>query len=155
MKKYTADDIKPIDWEAHVRNRPEMYFPTSEVDAEEIAKAIEYSARILGVVESDFKEMDGWSYFCADEDWIFKSEFQFDSIHKIFSGPGPFPEAKQQNAFRCESLCLAFSSSVYTASNGEVVVLKGSAPSGTLLEAHLKVLSGWGRVVGFKFIKSA
>jgi hypothetical protein len=155
MKKYTADDIKPVDWEAHVRQRPEMYFPTAEVDAEEVAKAIEYSAKILGVVETDFKEMDGWSYFCADEDWIFKSEFQFESIHKIFNGPGPFPEAKQLNAFRCESLCLAFSSSVYTASNGEVVVLKGSAPTDALLEAHLKELSGWGRVVGFKFIKSA
>lgn len=155
MKKYTADDIKPIDWEAHVRKRPEMYFPTSEVNAEEVAKAIEYSAKILGAIETDFKEMDGWSYFCADEDWIFKSEFQFGSIHKIFSGPGPFPEANQQNAFRCESLCLAFSSSVYTFSNGEVVVLKGSAPVGDLLEAHLKELSGWGRVVGFKFCKSA
>jgi len=155
MKKYTADDIKPIDWEAHVRKRPEMYFPNSEVDAEEVAKAIEYSAKILGAVKTDFKEMDGWSYFCADEDWIFKSEFQFESIHKIFSGPGPFPEANQQNAFRCESLCLAFSSSVYTASNGEVVVLKGSSPTDAMLEAHLKELSGWGRIVGFKFFKSA
>ncbi|TMP86662.1 hypothetical protein CWC05_12755 [Pseudoalteromonas ruthenica] len=155
MKKYTADDIKPIDWEAHVRMRPEMYFPTPDVDAEEVAKAIEYSAKVLGAVETDFSEMDGWSYFCADKDWIFKSEFKFESIHEIFSGPGPFPEVKQQNAFRCESLCLAFSSSVYTASNGEVIVLKGSAPAGALLEAHLKKLGGWERVVGFKFIKSA
>jgi len=110
---------------------------------------------ILGVVETEFKEMDGWSYFCANEDWLFKSEFMFESIHKIFSGPGPFPEANQQNAFRSESLCPAFSSSLYTASNGEVVVLKGLAPTDILLETHLKELSSWGRVVGFKFIKSA
>lgn len=54
MKKYTADDIKHIDWEAHVRKHPEMYFPTSKVDAEEVAKAIEYSAKILGVIKTDF-----------------------------------------------------------------------------------------------------
>jgi hypothetical protein len=125
--------------------------PSAQVDAEAIATAIEYTAKILGAAETDFKEMDGWSYFCADEDWLLRSEFQFKSIHKIFNGPGPFPEAKEQNAFRCESLCLAFSSSVYTASNGEVVVLKGSTPSQNVLESHLRELSAWERLVGFKF----
>lgn len=155
MKKDTADDIKPVDWETHVRQRPEMYFPTSNVDASEVSKAIKYSANILGAVETDFREMDGWSYFCADVDWIFESEFQFESIHQIFSGPGPFPEARQQNAFRCESLCLAFSSSVFTVSNGKVVVLKGAAPAEVLLKAHLEELSDWERVVGYKFRKDA
>lgn len=132
-----------------------MYFPTAEVNAEEVAKAIEYSAKILGAIETDFIEIDRWSYFCAYDDWMFKSEFQFESIHKIFSGPNPFPEAKQQNAFRCESLCLPFSSSAYTVANGEVVVLKGTAPPERELKSHLKRLGVWGRVVGFKFTKGA
>jgi hypothetical protein len=155
MKKYTADDIPLLDWSDHVRKRPQMYFPTAEISAEEIAKVIEYSAKILGVKETKFIEIDEWSYFCADNDWMFKSEFKFESIHNIFSGPGPFPEAKQLNAFRCEALCLPFSSSAYTVANGEVVVLKGSAPTINVLEIHLKELVGWGRIVGFKFKEGA
>jgi len=155
MKKYTADDIPLVDWGVNVRKRPQMYFPTAEINAEEVAKAIEYSAKILGVKETNFIEIDGWSYFCADDDWMFKSEFQFESIHKIFDGPGPFPEAKQLNAFRCESLCLPFSSSAYTVAKDEVVVLKGTAPPESELKDHLKRLGGWGRIVGFKFTKGA
>ena len=71
MKRYSEKDIKRltnVDWEVSVRKRPQMYFPTAEVNAQEVAKAIEYSARILGVKQIDFIEMDGWSYFCADDD---------------------------------------------------------------------------------------
>lgn len=155
MKKYSAEDIKAIEWEPHVRKRPEMYFGEAEVTPQEISDSIRYSAELLGARETRLIEIEGWYYFCSDIDWIFLSEFPISSVEQVFQGPCPFPEAGSPNSFRCEALCLPFSSDAFTVTEAEVTNLKGELPSRFELEQHTKKLGSWGRIVGFKFSKNA
>jgi len=154
MKKNTAYDTPISHWEEHVRNNPQMYFPTRDVDELQVSNAIEESAKILGAKKTSFMQKDGWSYFCSDVDWIFKSKFPFESIRQIFSGPGAFPEAEEQHSFRYESLCFPFSSSVFAYSEKSIDLLKGALPPEDVLANHLSELGKWGRIIGFKFEKT-
>lgn len=151
MNKYTSSDISPINWEEHVRKRPDIYFGSSEVSADEIAKAIEYVAERLGAGETLTLTIDDWCYFCSDTDWMFNSSYEIESIEHVFSNPCFFPEAESPNAFRYEALCTPFSSDVYTRTTDEVVVLKGQFPSKVIVEQHLSKLGNWGRIVGFRY----
>ena len=150
MKQYTEKDIKVVDWEKHVRENPSMYFDESRITPETLRKAIEYTALKLGAKYISITQIDNWCYFSAEHDWLLQSNYKFKSISQIFTGPGPFPEAKQLNAFRTESLLLPFSSDAYTISKEEMSVLKGKAPDQSTIEKHLRNLGKWARVIGCK-----
>ena len=116
-----------------------MYFGDVEITPEEIADSIRYSAELLGAKDTKLAYVQGWHYFCSDIDWVFLSEFPIKSVAQVFEGPCPFPEANSPNSFRCEALCLPFSSDVFTIGKDGMVVLKGEAPSSVEIELHSRL----------------
>ena len=150
MKKYTEEDIKVVDWDAHVKKNPTMYYGDKEISPEELGKAIEYSALILGAKKLSNVQIDDWWYFCSDVDWLFKSTYRIKSVVEVFNGPCPFPEAEQQNAFRTEAVVLPFVTDAFTIANDQVVTLKGTVPSKSTIKNIVNKLGEWERIVAYK-----
>lgn len=150
VEKYKSEDLLVIKFEDHIKRYSKMYFGEQSVSPIAIAEAIEYVAKRLGATQTRIKKIDDWCYFCADLDWIFESKADVTSIEEVFFGFKSFPEGGQ-NSYRCEALCAAFSSAIYTLEGGEVYVLKGAPPEPDVCTRHLHMLGIWARIVGFRF----
>ncbi|CAH0535318.1 hypothetical protein VST7929_02924 [Vibrio stylophorae] len=150
MHRYTKKDIPPLDWDAHVRNNLEMYFDVSEVTVFHVALALKYPASILGARLFENVEIDGWNYFCSNEDWIFNSSVLIQSELEVFTEIQSFPEDAKLNSFRTESLCLPVVRDAFTYNVGSLVLLKGKLPSEADLKKHRAAVGNWGRVVGYR-----
>ncbi|MEJ1356543.1 MAG: hypothetical protein RPU39_17995 [Candidatus Sedimenticola sp. (ex Thyasira tokunagai)] len=100
MKKYTADDIKRLDWGAHVRNRPQVYFPSAEVDAKEIAKAIEDSAKILGVKKQTLKKSMNGLIFVQMRIGCLNQSLNLNLYKKYLAGQALFQRCQPWRAKR-------------------------------------------------------
>lgn len=155
MKSFSPDDIRAPSWDSHVRDRSSLYFGDGEITAKEISDCIRFSARTLGAKNTKYIDVDGWSYFCSDIDWLFRSEFPVKTVRQVFDGPCPFPEACRANSFRCEALCLPFSTDAFTMSGKTFDILKGNPPSACELATHRNKIGDWARIVGYKFKPSA
>ena len=149
MSKYTDEDIKPVRWEEHAIERPEMYFGQEGPSAKKIADALKEAATILGAKQTDIQEICGWTIFFADIDWVFNSETKLESVESVFISLRPFPEAGEINSYRYEALTTPFSSDVFTIYKKKIDVIKGNTPNRDILRKMNSSLSG--RAVGFKY----
>ena len=151
MKDRTPSEVKVVKWDEHIRARPELYYGEGGATPEMVIDFLDYVAKTLGAVKTHHTHLDGWWYFCADIDWMFKSTLEIESVRDVFFGWKPLPESKSPNSYRCEVLCTPVSSDIYTVVNSEIEVIKGNAPDKEVISVHFKELGNWGRIVGFKF----
>ncbi len=155
MSTYSSNDMKTVEWDEIVHKNKKMYFGEREITGEEIGDALKYPAVVLGAKNTKLAKFEEWYYFCSDIDWLFLSDLKVESVRTVFDGPRPFPEGESPNSYRTESLCLPFSTDVFTLAGDNSQILKGKFPPKKQLEEHLKELGDWGRIVGYKFDKNA
>ena len=154
-KKYSAKDIKVLNFKDGILKRPEMYFGSRGINASAIATAISEGAILLGASRTQVYHLSGWWYVCADLDWLKQpNQNRYVTEETIFETIHGFPEWGV-NSFRSEALARVFSTCTFTLSNAGINILTGNEVDLPHTEIEKIKNNGWLRTIGFKFDKSA
>jgi len=150
---YSADDLKSPNWRELVIKRQDMYFGTKGANPEFIATGIANGALLLGCMNIEIRNIDGFWLVASDKDWFKAASVVNVNESDVFNRCYTFPEAGQ-NCFRYESFAEIFSSSLITFDGDKINQLKGDKSDVVVFKGLLKQLKFKSRVVGFAFTKA-
>ena len=150
---FTADDIKVVSLDEHVRKNEAMYFGSRGANPEAIATAIAEGALLLGARRVLIEEHDGWWYVCGDVDWLQTPTIDTVNEVTVFKTIWGFPQGGV-NWYRSEALARVFSDRAFSASESLIYHVKGTLPNDEQLRVQIASLGAWKRVIGFQFQNS-
>ncbi|MEM6543296.1 MAG: hypothetical protein AAF680_00230 [Pseudomonadota bacterium] len=148
---YSEDDIRTVDAEALVRNRPEMYFGSEEPSALLIAEAIRDDAVTLGADCVEISSSGSWTLVRSSSDWLeAELALRFEAQE---SGASPLRfSSLRQNDIRGETLAQLWSDAAVTWSTGETIILRGGEIAARFAEENMTPI--WcKRVFAFRFLR--
>jgi len=152
---YSEKDIKILTAKEGIKKRPEMYFGSRGINAEDICTEIAKGALVLGSKSVQVSNIDDWWFICADTDWLnVSTKLQQINENSIFNSIYGFTELAE-NSFRWEALTKYFSDATYTTSKSGTKAVLINPVAEQEYEKHILTLDKWERIIGFKFNKNA
>ena len=153
MKKYSANDLKPLNVDEHIIKAQNMYFGSGGATAERICANIMEGALFLGSEEILTKVVGEWHCICGTPDWFFLADIPYKDPTLLIKEICGFPEAGV-NHFRFEVMVRVFSKRAFSYANGEVENISGVPLAEEELNKIIGLIGNWGRIIAFQFSKN-